>query len=206
MKRRVVFEYWQHPLGPDDEYVEESERAEEEDEFSEHEGGELARPILMTAAGLIPLQPYTDLTKAFKFFMGHTNFTIDDKTVNMIEEFPGVETLDILTRYRFRVGIGKIFDDEDVRKGLRAVLVNSEYEMVEENPQGHALTPEMVDRIETIKAGFEDARPYWASLVLPNGNVDFIRGSDKEVVAERLDLYRTLQESVGGVIFQNVRH
>ena len=68
--------------------------------------------------GLIPYNEYTASSKIFNFWIGHTNFNLSKKIANIIEKTDGVETLDVFTRYRFRIGIGKVFEDRDVMKNI----------------------------------------------------------------------------------------
>lgn len=74
--------------------------------------------VIATPMGLIPYNEYTASGKIFNFWIGHTNFNLSKKIVSVIEKTDGVETLDIFTRYRFRIGIGKVFEDRDVMKNI----------------------------------------------------------------------------------------
>lgn len=75
-------------------------------------------PMMMTPMGLIPYTENTACGKIFNFWMGHSNFNITQKISNKIEDIDGVETLDIFTRYRFRIGIGKAFKDSEVMHNI----------------------------------------------------------------------------------------
>ena len=68
--------------------------------------------------GIIPYNEYTASSKIFNFWTGHTNFNIIDSVAYSIETTEGVETLDIFTRYRFRIGIGKAFEDREVMRSI----------------------------------------------------------------------------------------
>ncbi len=70
-------------------------------------------PIMATPMGIFPM-PEPD-TSSFDFWIGHTNFNITGPIFNILERAIGVESLDLFTRYRFRIGIGKAFWSEDVR-------------------------------------------------------------------------------------------
>ena len=73
--------------------------------------------IISTPMGLIPID--SNMTnKLFNFWTGHTNFDITKKIKDTIESTEGVETLEIYTRYRFRVGVGKAFNDSDVMRRI----------------------------------------------------------------------------------------
>lgn len=70
--------------------------------------------VISTPMGIVPINEYTASSKIFNFWTGHTNFSITPNIVNIIESVDGVETLDIFTRYRFRIAIGKIFNSGEV--------------------------------------------------------------------------------------------
>ena len=69
---------------------------------------------IVTPMGLIPYDEHNAASKSFNFWTGHTNFNLSFPITKMIENTDGVETLDIFTRYRFRIGIGKLFKPSDV--------------------------------------------------------------------------------------------
>jgi|694.fasta_scaffold54157_6 hypothetical protein len=85
--------------------------------------------VIASPLGLIPYNEHTASGKIFNFWLGHTNFNISKKISNLIESCDGVEILDIFTRYRFRVGIGKCFNDSDTMKNINDIV----YESVENN-------------------------------------------------------------------------
>ena len=81
--------------------------------------------MIMTPMGVIPMTEHTRAGKLFDFWTAHTNFPITEEIRDIIDETPGVETLDIFTRYRWRISIGKAFKStkvkEDVMNALGAV-------------------------------------------------------------------------------------
>ena len=42
----------------------------------------------------------------------------------MIENVMGVETVDVMTPYRFRISVAKLFKDRDVMSLVRTTLIN----------------------------------------------------------------------------------
>lgn len=74
--------------------------------------------VIATPMGIIPYNEHTACSKIFNFWVGHTNFSITAKIAKIIEDSDGVEILDIFTRYRFRIGIGKLFEDKTVMKQI----------------------------------------------------------------------------------------
>ena len=78
---------------------------------------------IMTPFGIMPLTEQSLASQHFKFWVGHANFKLTDKVYNIVGNTPGVETLDILTPYRFRIAIGKMFVDRDVMSTVRTNLL-----------------------------------------------------------------------------------
>jgi hypothetical protein len=116
----------------------------DEDEFDEEELAELgldesffsakqATPIIksiMTPFGILPLTEQSLASRHFKFWVGHTNFMLGDGCKTSPEDFEkiigsvlGVESIDILTSYRFRVAVGKMFQDREVMANIRDRLI-----------------------------------------------------------------------------------
>ena len=67
-----------------------------------------------------------NLTASFDCWMGHTNFNITEGVKDKLNATEGIEALKILSRYRFFVGIGKMFDFKDVRREIEQTIMNKE--------------------------------------------------------------------------------
>ena len=74
--------------------------------------------VVLTPLGIIPYDETTSIGYAFNLWIGHTNFDLSTKVSNIIEKTNGVETLDVFTRYRFRIGIGQLFNSADVMSNI----------------------------------------------------------------------------------------
>lgn len=62
------------------------------------------------------------LTSNFDCWMGHTNFNITNEIKEELNKVDGVEVLKIVSRYRFFVGVGKMFDFSGVRNNIESAL------------------------------------------------------------------------------------
>lgn len=132
----IVWEKWvdpysqtvQDPVPTDDEDEEDLEDEYLEDEEEVEEYGTVDKlgkfRAIATPMGIIPINESTASGKIFNFWVGHTNFDITNALALIIEETPGVETLDIFTRYRFRIGIGKAFHDSKVMRDINSRVYN----------------------------------------------------------------------------------
>ena len=79
---------------------------------------------IITPFGILPLTEETKASNRFKLWVGHSNFKLTEDFYKVIGQQPGIETLDILTPYRFRIAVGKMFVDRDVMTTLRDTMVS----------------------------------------------------------------------------------
>jgi hypothetical protein len=120
----VMWEKWRDPFGSDEEVVqnilseENEEDSEYEDEITDTPSAPQNIRVMATPMGIIPVTEYTASGKIFNFWTGHTNFDITEKIATIIEKIDGVESLDIFTRYRFRISVGKAFNDSIVMRSI----------------------------------------------------------------------------------------
>lgn len=101
----------------------EEEEAHEEEMFVEKLSPLPHIPTIITPFGIMPLTEQSLASQHFKFWVGHSNFKLTDNVYHIVGDTPGVETLDILTPYRFRIAIGKMFVDRDVMSTVRTNLL-----------------------------------------------------------------------------------
>lgn len=121
---KIIWEKWNDPFGDNldetkwNNYDDEDSDTDSELLDDEYIKSKLNKPVKVIASpmGLIPYNEHTASSKIFNFWVGHTNFTITKKISDVIEQCSGVELLDVFTRYRFRIGIGKCFNDSETMK------------------------------------------------------------------------------------------
>lgn len=142
-----------------------------EDDFS---GVELDNPCSLTRFGIVPYHESNSPGKLFKFWVGHTNFELSLEAARAIEEEPGVESLDIYTRYRFRLGVGRLFNDEAVKKAVE-VGFNS---------------PRRVPALALILATMRGCPDPWAVALYPNKDSRIVRARSPEEVNYHCQLLR----------------
>lgn len=121
-KPLIIWEKWRDPFGEknDDDLDLDIDSEEFDDNtYNEIESEEvIAAKVLLTPMGLIPYNDNTASSKIFNFWLGHTNFDITQSVFDILDSANGIETLDVFTRYRFRIGIGKAFDDRKIMRKL----------------------------------------------------------------------------------------
>jgi len=113
----IMWEKWQDPFGLDDEDVEENIYQDDENNIVEHKKiKKIKSQVIATPFGIIPINENTASSEIFNFWTGHTNFPLTRKIASIIENTRGIETLNIFTKYRFRVAVGKAFSDSEVMR------------------------------------------------------------------------------------------
>lgn len=142
---QIVWEKWYCPFGQDDPEAESlldeaalNELLEEISGDTSEEPEALLPPIeqklskqfggqkfMITPMGVMPVTDNTISTKIFNFWTGHTNFNISTSVADTIQRCDGVESLDVFTRYRFRISIGKVFKESDVMHNINKQVYES---------------------------------------------------------------------------------
>lgn len=146
-KPLIIWEKWVDPFGEDideakwrdydnnikdindiiDEFIDDEDEDSDINQSADLSSNKNNKPIKVIASplGLIPYNEHTASGKIFNFWIGHTNFNITSFVKNILETSDGVEILDIFTRYRFRIGIGKCFSDSETMKLINDRVYNS---------------------------------------------------------------------------------
>ena len=104
-----------------------AEFEELEEEFKDADLNDIEQQMfqfLITDNGAVPINNNHSIDKIFNFWTGHTNFSITPKIAKEIELVEGVEVLDVITRYRFRVGVGKLFKGNEVMSSVQRTIKN----------------------------------------------------------------------------------
>ena len=131
LKKSIAWRKWLDPYGKGKSdflgYVEEDDVVDYDNNLDDmYEDEEInienPSPVIVTAMGIMPIQPFNDLTKVFNFWLAETNFNITEDIVNEINNVDGIEILDVYTRYKFRVAIGNLFKFQEVRLNLEKIL------------------------------------------------------------------------------------
>mgnify|MGYP001495324818 CR=1 FL=1 len=63
-----------------------------------------------------------NIASTFDCWMAHTNFNLTENIKNQLDNIEGVELLKICSRYRFLVGVGRMFDFKDVRRKIESKI------------------------------------------------------------------------------------
>ena len=190
---RIIWRKWSDPLAP---LVKGGSLLEDEDDtdfhdaidsFGFHDEPGFLRlrdgkvwPVVVGPMGIIPLHESNLPSALFNFWMGDTNFDLSPGVVEAIERVPGVETLDIFTRYRFRLGIGRAFNEAEVKKAVEQVVQPAQ--------------PKAASPLDGIKKMLSRMYSHWAIFVLPGGKYEYAGGGSIEEVTQKAKKYGGVAE------------
>ena len=110
---------WKKFKFPDDDDDEEDDEGSFEDtDFDED------RQQGMSISQVFPQQinPFYQL-KEFNFWTAHTNFKISPQVALIIGNVAGVETLDIISPYRFHMSVGLRFDEKEIKLNVTQEVI-----------------------------------------------------------------------------------
>jgi len=104
-----------------DEDIDDNEIDDDEDYLEDKdELNKIVSPIVPLTSQIVE---DISILSSFDCWIGHTNFDITINTKNTLDKTNGVEVLKILSRYRFFIGIGKLFDFKEVRQEIEENLI-----------------------------------------------------------------------------------
>jgi len=205
--KKIAWEKWDDDLVEEeivDEFYEINDSKEDEDLNLAMEALEFMSRIpklVTTPAGMSQLYDKMSVLNQFECWMGHTNFDITKNVQRTLEKTEGVELLVVTSRYKFFVGIGRLFDFRSVRRDIENDLCVSKLKDELDNLETDQYTQETVELIkETICMD-----KYWAIFVRPSGEVKYASTNkeDDERYLRKLLKYEKDKEVSGGLIFQN---
>ena len=97
---------------------------EEEDQEDQEDQEELSQKVIVSVPDEITNEIH--LMANFDCWMGHVNFNLTDKIKKQLSQQDGVEILKVCSRYRFFVGVGRMFNFRDVRQGIEKTLLGKD--------------------------------------------------------------------------------
>lgn len=119
----IAWEKWQNPWQKEDDDDTNDNWEHADYDLAEEDTPKEEGKLLLTPMGAIPLSNHNSPNKIFNLWIGYTNFPLSHKVVKILsKKIPGVESLDIYTPYRMRVGIGKLFKPKEVMNNIDVIL------------------------------------------------------------------------------------
>lgn len=158
----------------------------------DNDGEENLPKILDTPFGYFRVDDTMNPMKQFQCAIANTNFPITKKIKTIINKIDGVEVLVIISRYKFIIGIGKLFDIQTVQKTIEKIICN-------ENKTVISIDDNVIKRINKLKINLNKIYPIWSIYMFPNGNLDF------EIRTEEINkgIFPQLPKISGGILIES---
>lgn len=152
--------------------------------------------VIRTPFGVFRVDDKFNPLRAFEFWLGHTNFDITPEVKEILDETPGVEVLIVTTRYRFIVGVGKMFSFSNVRVDIERQLC------------GLHKVQALIDQIhnDEVKKSVKDLtdslrdNQYWAVYLFPNGKYETFTANDIKDYEARTQVLKAAQLLSHGIL------
>ena len=199
MKKVIAWEKWDADLIEQE--IAEQLQIDEDDEELASDAMSLMKKIpklVSTPVGIFQLHDKANPIKQLDCWTGHTNFDITKSVQQKIEHIKGVELLMVLSRYRFFVGVGKLFDFKSVRRKLESAVCKN---LTKQKNQDDDTNKEVQDAVNLIR-DIISADKYWAIYVSPDGEIDYVSTNDDndENYLTTLLVYEEAEKKLGGEI------
>ena len=199
MKKKVKFERWTDPLNSnvvDNEWP--GFNVDEDGDETPIFASKMTQ-VMHTPFGALSMLTNTVAANQFEFWWMHANFDITNEIRDIIKKVPGVETLEVTTRYRARVGFPKsgFFAGNQIMHDIQAAITDIDH--IRQNQALIGLSNNIAYSVIEMRDKIDEKHDNWALLVLPNGHIEVIY-SDKidPIYQEKLKLFNTTQKLVGG--------
>ena len=161
--------------------------------------------LITTPTGIYQLHDKMNILNQFDCWMGHTNFDLTKSVEKIIESVEGVELLSIIGRYRFFIGIGKLFNFSDVRRTIESILCNSlaNYDDILEQDieTNYRSLSSSITNLKLLVSEYK----HWAIFIGSDGMVDYTM-SNQDNDAEYLEMikeYEQYKKEYGGTILRD---
>ena len=122
-------------------------------------------PKVRTPLGYFSLDDPMSPLNMCDCWVGHTNFDIAPAIAEQIESVPGIEMFRTITRYRFFVGVAKLFNFRDVRVAINDII----------HAESSAIDNELTDEevLEVLRGHVSEFKR-WAIFCSSDGFIDYI--------------------------------
>jgi len=199
VKKKVKFEKWVDPLNANINEVEwPGFNVNANGETEPIYGVNMAK-VIHTPFGALSVLSNTMASNQFDFWWMHTNFDITNQIKNIIKEVPGVETLEVYTRYRARVGFPRsgFFEGSQIMHNIQATITEIDHD--KQNQLLIGLPMQVVHSVIDMRDKIDAKHDNWAMLVLPNGHIEVVV-SDKadNTYTAKVKVLNSAKSLVGG--------
>jgi|TARA_Y100000593_G_scaffold28295_1_gene56493 hypothetical protein len=201
--KKIAWENWKEKVDyspPENKLEEAVEEDEDAIEKSLLSAMEIPR-LVQTPLGIFHYEDKLKPSEKFDCWIGYTNFDITQNVSDLIECVDGVEALEVMSRYTFFLGVGKMFNFRDVRLGIESLILEPEYP---EDTLTILDSDEIIRSVEIIKEQLSSEK-HWAIFVSNEGDIDYAKTDNKndEQFLKTVLFFEETKQSIGGFILKS---
>ena len=201
--KKIAWENWKEKVDyspPENKLEEAVEEDEDAIEKSLLSAMEIPR-LVQTPLGIFHYEDKLKPSEKFDCWIGYTNFDITQNISDLIECVDGVEALEVMSRYTFFLGVGKMFNFRDVRLGIESLILEPEYP---EDTLTILDSDEIIRSVELIKEQLSSEK-HWAIFVSNEGDIDYAKTDNKndEQFLKTVLFFEETKQSIGGFILKS---
>ena len=204
--KKIAWENWKEKVDYSPPEINEPDETLEEDvdglEKSLLSAMEIPR-LVQTPLGIFHYEDKLKPSEKFDCWIGYTNFDITGNVRDIIESVDGVEALEIMSRYTFFLGVGKMFKFRDVRTRIEKNIFQ-EQELLEIQEENILENDDIIRSIEIIKEQLSSEK-HWAIFISSDGNIDYAKTDNQndEQYLTSLLLFEETKKLFGGFILKS---
>lgn len=148
--------------------------------------------IIPTKMGLWTVMKHSLVSNQFDMWVMHTNFNITSEVSHTLNKAPGVEVLDILTRFRCRIGFplqdenNYLFNNSHIKKNIEMLL------------EANAFSDDDIASSKLYK--LRRGKGNWIAFIDLNGQM--IHACNDEIPKKR-KVFEKLKSMIGGEIYES---
>jgi hypothetical protein len=218
MKKRIL---WSVYTDPTEEFInskyhqelkkqlgleDEDEDEDENEDRDENDTDSVSSKILNTPLGVISIGGPSFVSKYLDMWIIDFNFDVTLDIVNRIQMIVGVEALQVMSRYKLRVGFPKsgLFNIEEIKQNVEKAIFIEDINMSNQLDKFISAIFENKINFEEIRKPIADKYDMWAIYILPNGCFEILTHDKKSTEFDNmLQTYTKLQQMVGGKLITN---
>ena len=154
--------------------------------------------VIHTPYGAFSVESCLKPSNRWDCWFGYTNFDITFAVLERLESIAGVESVKVMGRYTFFIGIGKLFGSTEVKLNIENDLTDTQHISNMES-----VTPDLKEAIDSVRLQV-DNKQFWSIFVSSMGEIDYIMADSlTDSYLSDLDKFENLRQKIGGIIIRS---
>lgn len=156
---------------------------ENEDDLDEElEGEEVVQNLVTSPFGLLRVDDYFNPMKQYNWHMAHVNFNLTKGIIELVSRANGVEKILPVSRYRFLIAIGIVFQTKKVKEDIEKLL---------------NCTPMLSQEVTDKQKDLQQIYDKWAIYYKNTDKWDYCTEDDYD---SKIIEFQSLQQKDGGIL------